>query len=167
MARLVVSGEKPHTSAVELGELTIIGREPGVDVLIASEGVSRHHARISRGDEGYLLEDLWSRNGTFVNRRRVRRRTLHDGDQIDICEHSLVFHLEPEQEGRREVQPTMVFDEAPATGATALPITTFARSHRCCTFDVRYRTTRRREASTRSGPTRKTNGISAIARKST
>ena len=73
MAHLVVSGEKMDPTEVPLGEVAVIGRDSSADVVLPSESVSRHHVRISRTEDGYLLEDLWSRNGTFVNRRRVRR----------------------------------------------------------------------------------------------
>jgi len=122
MARLAVTREKGQSEEVHLGEVTVLGREQGADVVLPAEGVSRHHARITRTEDGYLLEDLWSRNGTFVNRRRVRRKALQDGDAIDICEWSLTFHLEPEDKGQPEPPPAMVFEEAPAAAATALPV---------------------------------------------
>jgi len=117
-ARLEITREGEARRELPLGEVSIIGREPDVEAVLPSEAVSRHHARVSRTDEGYLLEDLWSRNGTFVNRRRVRHRFLRDGDQIDICEYSLTFRLAPETELKRMPQPTMVFEE-PSAAPTA------------------------------------------------
>ncbi|MFP4056496.1 MAG: SpoIIE family protein phosphatase [Candidatus Brocadiia bacterium] len=123
MPRLTVShGEEPARE-VRLGELTLVGRDPDADVVLASDAVSRHHARISRTEEGYLLEDLWSRNGTFVNRRRVRRRLLRDGDQVDISDFSLVFQA-PDEEDREDGQPrpTVVSDDGEAPGAEPLAV---------------------------------------------
>ena len=113
MARLVMTREGAEPEEVQLGEMTILGRDPSADVVLASEAVSRHHAKLSRTEDGWLLEDLWSRNGTFVDRRRVRRRMLKDGDQIDICEFAIAFHRSPEDEGQRPQQPTMVFGDTP------------------------------------------------------
>jgi len=118
MARLVITGGQGYCAEVELGEVTIIGREVSAEVVLASEAVSRHHAKISRTEEGYLLEDLWSRNGTFVNRRRVRRRSLNDGDKIDICDYSLLFHMAAEEEEGRRPQPSVVFEEAAPADAS-------------------------------------------------
>jgi serine phosphatase RsbU (regulator of sigma subunit) len=124
-ARLVITRQGAQYGEVELGEVAIIGREPGVEAVLVGEGVSRHHARISRSEDGYLIEDLWSRNGTFVGRRRVRRTLLRDGDVIDVCDYSLTFQLGPESEAKRRPMPTMVLDEAPAApmSASAVPVT--------------------------------------------
>ena len=46
--------------------------------------VSRRHVVITAEDEGLLLRDLGSRNGTFVNGRRVEQTLLHEGDRIGI-----------------------------------------------------------------------------------
>ena len=113
MARLVLSKQGAEPKEVQLGEMAIVGRDANADVVLASEAVSRHHAKVSHTEEGWLLEDLWSRNGTFVNRRRVRRKMLKDGDQVDICEFSLVFRRSLEDEGQRPQQPTMVLSDSP------------------------------------------------------
>jgi ABC-type multidrug transport system ATPase subunit len=61
----------------------IIGRDPNVDLTIPSPAVSRRHARLTRQGEGYLLEDLGSSNGTYLNGERlVEQRELKTGDQI-------------------------------------------------------------------------------------
>src|SRR5512147_1447660 len=61
----------------------IIGRDPGVDLVIPSAAVSRRHARLMREGEGYLIEDLGSSNGTFLNGQRLKERCpLRSGDQI-------------------------------------------------------------------------------------
>ena len=63
----------------------IIGRDPNVDLTIPSPAVSRRHARLIRAGEGYLLEDLGSSNGTFLNDERLLdRRLLKSGDQVRL-----------------------------------------------------------------------------------
>jgi len=57
--------------------------------------VSRHHCRVVRDAYGYTIEDLNSLNGTYVNRRRVERQHLHDGDEVQIGKFKLGF-FEPE-----------------------------------------------------------------------
>jgi DNA-binding NtrC family response regulator len=59
-------GTEPFTAAaVESG--TSVGREEGADLVVADPGVSRLHARLERHDDGVLVRDLGSHNGTFVN----------------------------------------------------------------------------------------------------
>jgi signal transduction histidine kinase len=63
----------------------VIGRSPDVQIVIDHEDVSRAHARVWRGDEdAFYLEDLQSRNGTFVAGVRIERQRLKYGDRIRI-----------------------------------------------------------------------------------
>jgi len=64
----------------------IIGREaPSAKFVIADPAVSRRHAQISREDDGYVIEDLNSTNGTFINAQRVVGAVpLTPGDLIEL-----------------------------------------------------------------------------------
>ncbi len=121
MATLAITREGTPPEEVALGEVTILGRDDSADVTLPSEAVSRHHLKISRTEDGYVVEDLWSRNGTFVNRRRVRRHLLKDGDVVDVCEFQMAFHPGAEDEGPRGHKPTMVFADTADTGES--PVT--------------------------------------------
>lgn len=69
----------------EIGREAIIGRSSSAHVHLPHIGVSRRHARLVCDDEGrYFVEDLGSRNGTYVNGERVTRRLLGFGDEIRI-----------------------------------------------------------------------------------
>jgi hypothetical protein len=69
----------------------MIGRDSGCDLIIPDRQVSRYHARISRGEEGVLLEDLGSKNGTFYNGEAISEPVLvQDGGLIQIA---LVQHF--------------------------------------------------------------------------
>ena len=70
-----------------------IGRDPGGKIVLADEAASRRHAVIQRSEVGeYYVLDLGSRNGTFVQGRRVRTPVLlSHGDEISIGGHKLVF----------------------------------------------------------------------------
>jgi pSer/pThr/pTyr-binding forkhead associated (FHA) protein len=70
-----------------------IGRDPASAICVDDETVSRRHARLVIGeDENCWLEDLGSKNGTFVRGRRVSRRArIRDGDEIRIGSASLIY----------------------------------------------------------------------------
>lgn len=64
---------------------TSIGRWEDNDVVVDDRWVSRHHAQIRREDEGYVIQDLGSKNGTFVNGQRIAApAVLADGDEIQM-----------------------------------------------------------------------------------
>jgi DNA-binding winged helix-turn-helix (wHTH) protein len=63
----------------------VCGRDPDVEILLNYPGVSRRHARISISEGGATIEDLGSKNGTFVGDQRVTgSRSLRDGDTITV-----------------------------------------------------------------------------------
>ena len=75
---------------VELqSDVTTIGRSFDSDVKIDNAGVSAHHAKILRVGEGFVIEDIGSRNGIFVNGKRITRQSLSDGDEVVISKHIL------------------------------------------------------------------------------
>lgn len=62
----------------------LVGRSPKCDVVIDSPDVSWQHARLSRRPQGWLIEDLNSRNGVWVNEHRVPESLVHSGDRVRI-----------------------------------------------------------------------------------
>lgn len=68
-----------------------IGRSSKCDLFIDQESISRHHARIGFDGVGYVIRDLQSTNGTFVNDEPVTEMRLRDGDQIQIGRSILKF----------------------------------------------------------------------------
>lgn len=98
----------------------VIGRSRTCMVTLASPDASRRHAEIVAVPGGYLLRDLGSTNGTFVNGQRADERTLAGGDRIEIGNELLTFcHVDPSLDpdgpaGGDEDQTVMV--ERPALG---------------------------------------------------
>lgn len=73
---------------------TILGRHPNCDIVLDVGAVSRQHAKVSRAESQYVIEDLHSRNGTFVNDQRVSGpHVLRDGDRVRICDIIFLFQL--------------------------------------------------------------------------
>jgi diguanylate cyclase (GGDEF)-like protein len=79
--------------------VTVIGRARGADLHLEEEGISRRHARIERREGRYVLEDLGSTNGVFLNGVQIERADLSDGDRIQLGPAILVrFSLIAEDE---------------------------------------------------------------------
>lgn len=77
---------------VTLGEEDItIGRSNEVDVVLPSDKVSRRHAALRVWEGDYVLKDLKSRNGTFVNTEKIDVAKLDSGDIIRVGEYELHF----------------------------------------------------------------------------
>jgi pSer/pThr/pTyr-binding forkhead associated (FHA) protein len=73
---------------------TTIGRLPDNSVQIDNLAVSGHHARIAWETDHYVVEDLGSLNGTYVNNERVGKATLKHGDRVKIGKHLVEFKNE-------------------------------------------------------------------------
>ena len=83
----------------------VVGRAPDAGVWIDARGVSRHHARIVVAGGAATLEDLGSKNGTFVGAQRVTiPRALADGEQIRLGSIVITFRI-PQPPGTTETQP--------------------------------------------------------------
>ncbi|MGE3468428.1 MAG: GGDEF domain-containing protein [Pyrinomonadaceae bacterium] len=100
-------------------EAVILGRALEADVRVNDTLVSRQHARIvatpseSSVSMEYVLYDLDSRNGTFLNGRRVRRERLENGDKITVGETILRFDLldEIDREYQRQIHRLISHDD--------------------------------------------------------
>lgn len=80
----VVEGGKKGTT-LNLGDELIIGRGERCKLILDDTYVSTVHARIFAKGDAYMLEDLGSTNGTYLNRNRVTSPVeLHRGDQVKI-----------------------------------------------------------------------------------
>jgi hypothetical protein len=73
------------------GERTRIGRSPDCDIFLDDVTVSRNHAVLV--DEGgrFYVEDQGSLNGTFVNRKRIDRAPLQEGDELQVGKYRMTF----------------------------------------------------------------------------
>lgn len=78
-------GPRPDQTFELDKDVYTIGREAGNDIIINDPQVSRHHARLTLQGSAYVLEDLGSTNGTFVNGRRVSGPvSLAAGDMVGL-----------------------------------------------------------------------------------
>ncbi len=123
MAKVILKYEAAVLKEIPLkaGSLTI-GRTAANDLPIDNLAVSGHHAKISYEGDKFVLEDLNSLNGTFVNNQRVRKSSLKNGDEILIGKHTLVYmdeggappeKIDPDSERTQPIaklEETMVLD---------------------------------------------------------
>jgi ABC transport system ATP-binding/permease protein len=86
LAQLLVEQGPVAGECIDLPQLpAVIGRLPSLEVSIEDERISRMHARISQRGAEYVIEDLGSSNGTFVNGQRVTSpQPLQSGDQVGL-----------------------------------------------------------------------------------
>ncbi len=71
--------------------LTRLGRHPDSEIMLDDITVSRRHVSIERTDEGYVVTDAGSLNGTYVNHQRIDRAVLHHGDELQVGKFRLVL----------------------------------------------------------------------------
>ena len=84
-------GGRSGESFMPSSERTTIGRSPDCDVFLDDVTVSRKHAVLVRNGDVFLIEDLGSLNGTFVNCSRIESPQLTDGDELQIGKYRLTF----------------------------------------------------------------------------
>ena len=72
-------------------EVTRAGRHPDSEIFLDDITVSRRHAEFVRQGSGYVVRDVGSLNGTYLNRRRIEDAQLANGDEVQIGKFRLVF----------------------------------------------------------------------------
>lgn len=92
----LLKGQTPGQVFALDRENSVLGRHPECDIVLDVQAVSRQHAKIVRAGADYYVEDMQSRNGTFVNGEKVeQRQLLRDNDRLKICNLLFTFRLYP------------------------------------------------------------------------
>ena len=127
MATLVVrQGTQAGMSFVISGSQAVLGREEGLDIVLQDPESSRRHARVIWQGGRYVIEDMGSTNGTFVNGMQITMpQALNPGDSIAIGQTALVFQLSGTDVGSAFYQAPQ-----PAPTYTAPPGIAPARSNK-------------------------------------
>ncbi len=94
---LKYKNELQKTFKIGKDEITI-GRLKSCDIHINNPAVSKHHTRIIKKQGNYLIEDLKSTNGTYLNTVRIISRYLKDSDVINIGKYTLVVNIKTEND---------------------------------------------------------------------
>jgi hypothetical protein len=88
---VVKRGPDVGTKYVLSDEVTRVGRHPESEIFLDDVTVSRRHAEFLRQNHSYVVKDVGSLNGTYVNRERIESTTLQNGDEVQIGKFKLVF----------------------------------------------------------------------------
>jgi len=98
MAKLILKFKDATLQEIPITKSSItIGRVNKNDIKIENLAVSRQHAKIVQDGDRYIIEDLNSLNGTFINDKRVMKGILRNNDEILVGKHTLVFIDEEEK----------------------------------------------------------------------
>jgi hypothetical protein len=71
--------------------LTTAGRSPDSDIFLDDVTVSRRHAQFTRTDEGFVVADVGSLNGTYLNRERIEQAPVGNGDEVQVGKFRLLL----------------------------------------------------------------------------
>ena len=117
MARLVLMFNKQVVKEYPLLKESItIGRNNDNNISVDNLAVSGYHARIDKAGDDYILTDLQSTNGTFVNDKKIVSHKLSHGDNVIIGKHVLLFIGTDKEQGKEdqkmELDKTMMLDTA-------------------------------------------------------
>jgi pSer/pThr/pTyr-binding forkhead associated (FHA) protein len=80
-----------RSQVIPLEASNVIGADPGCKIVLGQTVVSSRHAEIFRTEHGFVVRDLGSTNGTFVNNVRITESALVDGDVIRLGTSEMVF----------------------------------------------------------------------------
>lgn len=90
MAKLVIFLDDKVLKEVALNKDRVtLGRRPHNDVVIDNLAVSGEHAVLLREGDGYVVQDLGSTNGSYINGKPVKRAPFREGDSLDIGKYTL------------------------------------------------------------------------------
>jgi pSer/pThr/pTyr-binding forkhead associated (FHA) protein len=110
---LVVYRNGKQELCVPVGESGAgIGRDSCNPVQLAMPEVSKQHAFVQFGDDGWRIRDLNSRNGLYVNGQKVQTAILKDGDRLSVGPYVLVFEIANAQHTYKPVMEIDVSDNA-------------------------------------------------------
>ncbi|HEY5516519.1 MAG TPA: FHA domain-containing protein [Pengzhenrongella sp.] len=85
---------------------TVAGRSVDADIFLDDVTVSRRHAEFVREDDDFVVRDIGSLNGTYINRTRIESAKLRPGDEVQIGKYRLTFHPSPGRESGGAPTPT-------------------------------------------------------------
>src|SRR5947207_14930428 len=98
----------------------VIGRDRTATLCIADASISRRHSQIEKENEQFVITDLESLNGTFINDVPVKRRQLQHGDRVRIGDSQFLFLLH--ESDTASLSTSIQFDDAHVASGSTLQI---------------------------------------------
>jgi serine phosphatase RsbU (regulator of sigma subunit)/pSer/pThr/pTyr-binding forkhead associated (FHA) protein len=129
-----------NTLALTASEI-LIGRKGDADIVLNNQHVSRHHAKLVKTADGYLIQDNGSTHGTFVNEARVENRILKHGDKITLGKDQINLHYyigdtRPSKAGKADT--TQIFEKSLMDLGVVLPSSYSDLEKISCILDFQY-----------------------------
>ena len=90
---VIFGGQEQQTYTLDK-PATVVGRDPTCEIQIDNLGISRSHCQFLKRGAAYVVQDMNSSNGTFVNGKKVAEHFLNDGDEVVIGKYALRFKNE-------------------------------------------------------------------------
>lgn len=90
--RILSGNQKGQSFQLKAGR-NIIGRMPNCDIVLTAQGISKEHAQIEVQSNGFLITDIGSRNGTFVNGVQIRHKEIQPGERVSV--YDVIFDIVP------------------------------------------------------------------------
>jgi len=115
--RLVPSSGSAGSPHELKGDVALVGREPGCDVVVSDGSVSRKHARLEQRKDGWNVVDQGSANGTFLDSQRVAEAVLRSGQELRFGAVRFTVELDDD-----ELAATMVASPSPDATVVAPPL---------------------------------------------
>jgi phosphoserine phosphatase RsbU/P len=144
--QLYWSGEDGQEKVLSLmAPEVLIGRKGDADIVLNNQHVSRHHAKLVKTGDGYLLQDGWqpdvpSTHGTFVNDLRVEKQLLKHGDKITVGKDRIELNYvigERKPKGPK-ADTTQIFERSLMDLGVVLPSTSSDLEKISCILDFQY-----------------------------
>jgi len=121
MARIILFRGRNKEGTVQLNQRRmVIGRGEDADIRVDNPLVSRAHAIVNFREGRWLIEDLESPNGLYVNGKRTKSARLHVGDRIELGRHVLIFEGSGDSDFDVETMRTKPVDDTTSAEATAI-----------------------------------------------
>src|SRR5688572_19659497 len=90
---VIFGGQEQQTFQLDKPKM-VVGREPTCEIHIDNLGISRTHCAFVNKNDAFVVQDLGSSNGTYVNGRKVNEHFLNDADEVIIGKYTLKFKNE-------------------------------------------------------------------------
>jgi hypothetical protein len=108
MRLVILEGELAGQEFAPARQVLVIGRSQQNEIVLAEQGISRQHASMQHGPQGWILTDLGSTNGTLLNGQPIRAQEpylLHPGDRVTIGSSVLLFQQDAPREAAVPAAP--------------------------------------------------------------